>query len=353
MRLGTFDFGESEFSVKNREKPQDAGKLEAADLPEHIGNSDIEKIREAGRLEAMGLPEKIDVPPSIYAEYRIDNYTYKEKRDIANEDARRYNEKYHPYERAEQKGDTDVIQTENRGVSSEESEALYVTEVKTDDKEIPESIESGEGAVIEQPDISFIERTSRSALMERCSLGVSESTSVSETPETKSEGLTAEERAKIKEETGWSDEIIDSIQNMKQYEILKNANLVEVEINGRKCLIRSDIDLDKEWNTGKFDADGNPVYETNRERMEDGKPPLDGNGRPIELHHLGQKADSPLVELTVEEHRTGEYEDGKKNQSLWHDNTKETEVHGEGNTWNQERESHWEARSEQTKGGST
>lgn len=33
---------------------------------------------------------------------------------------------------------------------------------------------------------------------------------------------------------------------------------------------------------------------------------------PIELHHLGQKADSPLVELTEEEHRTGEYEDGKK-----------------------------------------
>jgi hypothetical protein len=47
------------------------------------------------------------------------------------------------------------------------------------------------------------------------------------------------------------------------------------------------------------------------------------------LHHLGQKADSPLVELTAEEHRTGEYENGKKNQSLWHDNTLETEVHGE------------------------
>lgn len=225
-------------------------------------------------------------------------------------------------------------------------------------KEMPEDIESGEGTAIEQPDISFIERTSRAALMEQCSLSVSESkaesdTSSSETSETRAEGLSAEEKAKIKEETGWSDEIIDNIQNMRQYEILKNANLVEVEINGRKCLIRTDIDLDKEWNTGKYDADGNPVYETNRERMEDGKPPLDENGRPIELHHLGQKADSPLVELTVEEHRTGEYEDGKKNQSLWHDNAKETEVHGEGNSWNQEREAHWEARSTQTKGGST
>ena len=225
-------------------------------------------------------------------------------------------------------------------------------------KEVPKDIESGEGTSIEQPDISFIERTSRAALMEQCSLSISESkaevdTSSSEISETKSEGLSVEEKAKIKEETGWSDEIIDNIQNMRQYEILKNANLVEVEINGRKCLIRTDIDVNKEWNTGKYDVDGNPVYETNRERMEDGKPPLDENGRPIELHHLGQNADSPLVELTVEEHRTGEYEDGKKNQSLWHDNAKETEVHGEGNSWNQEREAHWEARSTQTEGGST
>ena len=68
---------------------------------------------------------------------------------------------------------------------------------------------------------------------------------------------------------------------------------------------------------------------------------------PIELHHLGQKADSPLVELTEEEHRTGEYEDGKKNQSLWHDNTVETEVHGEGNNWDQERKAHWKARATQ------
>lgn len=108
-------------------------------------------------------------------------------------------------------------------------------------KEVPKDIESGEGTSIEQPDISFIERTSRAALMEQCSLSISESkaevdTSSSEISETKSEGLSVEEKAKIKEETGWSDEIIDNIQNMRQYEILKNANLVEVEINGRKML---------------------------------------------------------------------------------------------------------------------
>lgn len=31
---------------------------------------------------------------------------------------------------------------------------------------------------------------------------------------------------------------------LKQYEIMKNAGLDEVEINGRKCLIKENIDLD-------------------------------------------------------------------------------------------------------------
>ena len=213
-------------------------------------------------------------------------------------------------------------------------------------KELPDDIETGEKPLVEPPDISFIERTSRSALMEQCSLRATEQTKAesgkrSETTETKTEGLTEEEKAKIKEETGWSDEIIENIKNMKQYEILKNAGLIEAEINGRKCLIKENIDLDY------TDEDG----VSNRDRIARGLAPLDSKtGKPIELHHLGQKADSPLVELTEEEHRTGEYEDGKKNQSLWHDNTVETEVHGEGNSWDQERNAHWKARAEQSKG---
>lgn len=213
-------------------------------------------------------------------------------------------------------------------------------------KEFPKDIEGNNKPVVEPPDVSFIERTSRSALIEQCSLKATETKDVenssgSETSETKSEGLTEEEKAKIKEETGWSDEIIDNIKNMKQYEILKNAGLVEVEINGRKCLIKENIDLDY------TDEDG----VSNRDRIARGLAPLDSKtGKPIELHHLGQKADSPLVELTEEEHRTGEYEDGKKNQSLWHHNAKETEVHGEGNSWDQERKAHWKARAEQSKG---
>lgn len=208
-------------------------------------------------------------------------------------------------------------------------------------RELPD-LEEGGKQTIEQPDIAYIERTSRSALIEQCSLKASdvkagEGIAKSEDNETKTEGLTDEEKAKIKEETGWSDEIIDNIKNMKQYELLKNAGLIETEINGKKCLIKENIDLDY------TDEDGI----SNRDRIARGLAPLDSKtGEPLELHHLGQKADSPLVELTKEEHRTGEYEDGKKNQSLWHDNAVETEVHGEGNTWDQERQEYWKTRFE-------
>lgn len=213
-------------------------------------------------------------------------------------------------------------------------------------QEISKDIESERKNVIEPPDIPFIERTTRSALMEQCSVKASETNFVDESAileinEVKNEGLTEEEKAKIKEETGWTDAISENIKNMKQFEILKNAGLTEAEINGRECLIKENIDLDY------TDEDGI----SNRDRIARGLAPLDSKTeKPLELHHLGQKVDSPLVELTEEEHRTGEYEDGKKNQSLWHDNTVETEVHGEGNNWDQERKAHWITRAENSKG---
>jgi len=215
-------------------------------------------------------------------------------------------------------------------------------------EELPRFPEHDGTPTIEKPDIFFIERTSRLTLFEQNSASLVEKarnsndgTTAAETNENK--GLSDEEKAKIKEETGWSDEIIDCIQNMKQYEVLKNAGLKEAEINGRKCLIKENIDLDY------TDADG----VSNRERIARGFAPLDSKtGKPLELHHLGQKEDSPLVEMTEEEHRTGDFEDGKKNQSLWHDANVETEVHGEGNTWRSEREAHWKARSQQTGGNS-
>lgn len=142
----------------------------------------------------------------------------------------------------------------------------------------------------------------------------------------KQEGLTAEERAKIKEETGWSDEITDAIGSMEEYEIYKKAGVTEAEINGKKCLIRNDID----WN--QKDAMGR----TNRERTEQGLSPLNKDGKVIELHHIGQHADSSLAELTTDEHR------GKGNDIILHNKAKESGIDRQAFT--KERSGHWEAR---------
>lgn len=159
--------------------------------------------------------------------------------------------------------------------------------------------------------------------------GVEDSAENKEGTDESKEGLTEEEKAKIKEETGWSDEIIDYFESWEEYEIYKKAGLREAEIGGKKCLIRDDIDWDQVDEKGK----------TNYERVKKGLAPLDKNGEAIQLHHIGQHADSPLTELTFEEHRCN------GNDTILHDKSKETETHGEGNTWDSERQNYWKDRS--------
>jgi len=138
--------------------------------------------------------------------------------------------------------------------------------------------------------------------------------------------LTNEEKEQIKNETGWSDEIINAIESMKEYEIYKNVDLNEVEINGRKVLVRNDIDWDQKDSMGRI----------NKERAEAGLSPINKNGDTIELHHIGQKNDGPLAELTPDEHRS------KDNYSILHDSTKESEI--DRNDFNNERNEHWKNR---------
>ena len=140
--------------------------------------------------------------------------------------------------------------------------------------------------------------------------------------------LSEEEKADVKRDSGWSNEIVDSMRSKEEYEIYKNAGLKESEVDGKKCLIREDID----W--AQKDVDNH----TNRERIENGLAPQDKDGRSIELHHVGQRSDSPLAELTMKEHR------GKGNDTILHDKTKESEVHDDGNTWNTERAHYWKHR---------
>ncbi|SCY24065.1 HNH/ENDO VII family nuclease [Alkaliphilus peptidifermentans] len=147
---------------------------------------------------------------------------------------------------------------------------------------------------------------------------------------TEKKGLTDEDKQKIKEETGWSDEIIDAIESMEEYKIYKDAGLQEAEIDGKKCLIRNDIDLEQKDDFGQ----------TNRERMANGLPPITKSGETVELHHIGQKSDSPLAELTTQEHR------GKGNDKILHDKSKESEI--DRNEFAKERSNHWEIRANES-----
>lgn len=186
-------------------------------------------------------------------------------------------------------------------------------------------------------DIAYILENSYDVLLSENEGTVSEVSRDAAFPELGSEkreyemcGLTDIEKKKIKEETGWSDEIVDNIDSMEEYEIYKNAGLKEVEIGGKPALIRDDIDWDQTDEKGK----------TNAERIKEGKPPLDKDGNAIQLHHIGQHADSPLAELTLDEHRRG------GNDGILHNKTKPTEVHGEGNTWTADRSHYWKERAE-------
>ena len=138
-------------------------------------------------------------------------------------------------------------------------------------------------------------------------------------------GFLFEEVWNSENEMGWSDDIVNNMRSIEEYEIYKNAGLMEFEICGKKCLIRTGI------NWSYIDEDG---Y-SNKERIKQGLSPLDENGKAIELHHLGQHKNSPLAELTFDEHR------GKGNDTILHDKKMETEAHGEGNSWNEERKEYW------------
>ena len=117
------------------------------------------------------------------------------------------------------------------------------------------------------------------------------------TQETKSEGLTDQEKQEIKEKTGWSDKIVDAIRTKEEAQVYIDAGLVEGEVNGKPALLQPKID-GKACNEPKW-PDWN-----NKDLAEEGYPPRDKKGRPYELHHIGQNPDSPLAELTYEQHHS-------------------------------------------------
>jgi hypothetical protein len=143
-----------------------------------------------------------------------------------------------------------------------------------------------------------------------------------------SEKLEAPEvqRALIQEFSPYSEQINNHIRTLPELEIYQNQNLQENVVNGRPCLTA-------EINPQQTDALGT----TNAERMAAGRAPVDENGDAMHLHHIGQKESSPLAELKAEVHQ--------KCDSVLHDKTISSEVHGEGNNWNSQRIAHWSERS--------
>ncbi|MCW8157940.1 HNH/ENDO VII family nuclease [Stutzerimonas chloritidismutans] len=131
------------------------------------------------------------------------------------------------------------------------------------------------------------------------------------------------------ERLGVPKEVLDAIGSEAEAKIYENANLEPAEVNGKDALIRTDIDYDQK------DAMGT----TNLDRMKSGRAPLDANGKPIELHHIGQKQESPLAELTSVEHR------GNGNDNVLHNKQKESEINRED--FDKERKDYWKARAEQ------
>lgn len=146
--------------------------------------------------------------------------------------------------------------------------------------------------------------------------------------------LSTNQKELIKKETGWDDEIIDRIKTMSQYEIYKNANLTQKEINGRKCLVKN-INLDYvDPKSGK----------TNRELMAMGRSPYDDKtGERIELHHMNQEFDGPFAELA----ENTEHGDG--NQTILHlkgSDSWRNDPQKKNQYKNHDRPEHWQKRLE-------
>lgn len=123
-------------------------------------------------------------------------------------------------------------------------------------------------------------------------------------------GLTMNQAAAIQKESKYPLDVIKQFSSPEQFEVCQKAGLTADMVSGKTALIRN-IDLNfKDEATGL----------TNLERMQKGLAALDPSGKPYELHHIGQHADSTLAILTQEEHRLGD------SYQIWHQLGGESEI---------------------------
>ena len=140
--------------------------------------------------------------------------------------------------------------------------------------------------------------------------------------------LTPVQAAKIQKESKYPLDVIKQFNSVEEYEVYKNANLAKQMVDGKLALVQ------------KIEAN-----ETNMAKMLKGNPPLDPNGVPYELHHIGQKADSTLAILTKEEHRIGE------NYSKLHRLIEKTEAHADDANWESIKKAFWKDFAKQLQAG--
>ncbi|MDE6083241.1 MAG: HNH/ENDO VII family nuclease [Muribaculaceae bacterium] len=161
-------------------------------------------------------------------------------------------------------------------------------------------------------------------------------------PLIENDSLSPEQKDEIKEKTGWSDRIVDHIKSEEEAAVYMDANLKENNGN----LERTDIDWNAKVPQDRIDRMrtlyGDEVADkwaskTNMDLIKEGKAPYGPDGERVNLHHIGQKTDSPLAELTNTEH--------KKNDGILHDKTKSSEINRE--VFRDERQKYWMARYEE------
>jgi hypothetical protein len=112
--------------------------------------------------------------------------------------------------------------------------------------------------------------------------------------------------------------------------IYQDAGLRALDLDENDYLVRPDMDWTFKDNLGT----------TNLERAQAGRAPIDPTTKlPIRLHHIGQRPDSPLAELTELEHNR------PPNNLVLHPVRENSNV-DHGSIWNAQREKHWMARAQ-------
>lgn len=146
--------------------------------------------------------------------------------------------------------------------------------------------------------------------------------------------LTAKE---IAEELGhpFSDDIVQASESApEQLCIFVDNGLTEGDVNGRRALKKDHL-LIREFRK----PDGTIEKINNLDRMTAGKPPIGSDGKPIELHHIGQTSDAPLAELEASVHR--------KNHGKLHNLNKKSEI--DRVKFAKEKSDYWKARAAEIK----